>query len=95
MRLLGWIARQRQSENRIFLVLAVLIGALADPCERVRIAAVHARAWARWKTDAGRPAPVTPLSLETDEDRRVNALAPRRREQALGDRARASFDCVR
>jgi HEAT repeats len=34
-----------------------LIGALADPCERVRIAAVHALACDRCKTDACRPTP--------------------------------------
>jgi hypothetical protein len=38
--------------------IPLLIGALADPCERVRIAAVHALACDRCKTGACRPAPV-------------------------------------
>ena len=37
--------------------------------------------------DEGHPAPVPPLELETDEDRHMHALAARRREQALADRA--------
>lgn len=37
--------------------IPLLIGALADPCERVRIAAVHALACDRCKTGACRPAP--------------------------------------
>ena len=36
--------------------------------------------------DQGRPAPVPPLTLETDEDSHMYALAARRREQALADR---------
>ena len=36
--------------------------------------------------DEGRPAPVPPLLLETDEDRRLHDLAARRREQALANR---------
>ena len=34
----------------------------------------------------GRPAPVPPLALETDEDRRLHALAAQRREQSLAHR---------
>ena len=37
--------------------------------------------------DEGRPAPVPPLLLESDDDRRVNELANRRREQLLADPA--------
>ena len=37
--------------------------------------------------DGGRPCPVPPLVLETDEDRRLHAIASRRREQALAERA--------
>ena len=37
--------------------------------------------------DAGKPAPVPPLLLETDEDRRMNEMAIRRRVQLLADRA--------
>ena len=36
--------------------------------------------------DAGRPCPVPPLVLENDEDRRLHAIAARRREQALAER---------
>jgi acyl-CoA hydrolase len=36
--------------------------------------------------DEGRPAPVPPLTLETDEDRHLHELARKRREQALADR---------
>ena len=39
--------------------------------------------------DQGRPAPVPPLTLETDEDRHTYALAAHRREQALAERTRA------
>lgn len=35
----------------------------------------------------GNPAPVPPLKLETQEDRLMNELAARRREQALADRS--------
>ena len=38
----------------------------------------------------GRPAPVPPLTLETDEDRRVHDLAARRRERALAERESAA-----
>jgi hypothetical protein len=41
--------------------IPLLIGALADPCERVRIAAVHALACDRCKTGACRPTPVAVL----------------------------------
>ena len=37
--------------------------------------------------DAGRPAPVPPLTLETPEDHRFHAIAARRREQSLAERA--------
>ena len=37
--------------------------------------------------DEGRPTPVPPLLLESDDDRRVNELANRRREQLLADPA--------
>ncbi len=37
--------------------------------------------------DDGRPTPVPPLLLESDDDRRVNELANRRREQLLADPA--------
>jgi HEAT repeat protein len=37
--------------------IPLLIDALGDPCERVRIAAVHALACDRCKTDSCRPAP--------------------------------------
>lgn len=36
--------------------------------------------------DEGRPAQVPPLTLESDEDRRLHDQAARRREQALADR---------
>lgn len=36
--------------------------------------------------DEGRPTPVPPLVLETDEDHHRHALAARRREQDLGER---------
>jgi acyl-CoA hydrolase len=36
--------------------------------------------------EEGRPSPVPPLVLETDEDRQMNELAMRRREQLLADR---------
>ena len=36
--------------------------------------------------DEGRPAPVPPLTLETDEDHRRHAQAARRREQDLAER---------
>ena len=36
--------------------------------------------------DAGRPAPVPPLVLETDEDRRLNEAAIARRAHSLGER---------
>ena len=36
--------------------------------------------------DAGRPTPVPPLTLETEEDHRLHALAATRREQALAER---------
>ncbi len=39
--------------------------------------------------DQGRPCPVPPLVLETDEDRRLHAIAARRREQALAERERS------
>jgi len=47
--------------------IPLLIGALADPSERVRIAAVHALACDRCKTDACRPAPeaVLPTAINT------------------------------
>ena len=35
--------------------------------------------------EAGKPSPVPPLLLETDEDREVNEVANRRREQLLSD----------
>ena len=35
----------------------------------------------------GKPAPVPPLVLETDEDREMNELAMRRREQLLAERS--------
>ena len=35
--------------------------------------------------DEGKPAPVPPLLLETEEDRRVNEVANRRRDQLLAD----------
>lgn len=54
----------------------------------------HARRHANecWLTfvhldDEGRPVPVPPLRLETDEDRTLHAAAARRREQALAERA--------
>lgn len=37
--------------------------------------------------DAGKPAPVPPLKLETPEDRLLHELASRRREQALAERS--------
>lgn len=37
--------------------------------------------------DDGRPAPVPPLALETEEDRHLHEIAARRREQALAERA--------
>jgi acyl-CoA hydrolase len=37
--------------------------------------------------EEGRPAPVPPLVLETDEDRQMNELAMRRREQLLADKS--------
>ncbi|MEO7457086.1 MAG: acyl-CoA thioesterase [Gemmatimonadaceae bacterium] len=37
--------------------------------------------------DEGRPAPVPPLVLETDEDRLVNETAVRRREQQAAERS--------
>ena len=37
--------------------------------------------------EEGNPAPVPPLLLETDEDRRMNEIAVRRREQLLGEPA--------
>lgn len=37
--------------------------------------------------EEGRPTPVPPLTLETDEDHRRHALAARRREQALAEKA--------
>jgi acyl-CoA hydrolase len=37
--------------------------------------------------DDGKPAAVPPLLLETDEDRLMNQLAIRRREQLLADRS--------
>ena len=37
--------------------------------------------------DEGKPAPVPPLLLETDDDRRVNEVANRRRDQLLADLA--------
>ncbi len=40
--------------------------------------------------DDGQPAPVPPLTLETDEDRRLNELAGLRREQALGETSASS-----
>jgi HEAT repeat protein len=46
--------------------IPLLIGALADPCERVRIAAVHALACDRCKTDACRPAPEAVLPPAID-----------------------------
>jgi acyl-CoA hydrolase len=36
--------------------------------------------------ELGKPAPVPPLSLETDEDRELHAIAARRREQQLAER---------
>ena len=36
--------------------------------------------------DDGKPAPVPPLELHTDEDRRINQLAQRRREALLAER---------
>jgi acyl-CoA hydrolase len=36
--------------------------------------------------DDGRPAPVPPLRLETEEDERLHAIAARRREQSLAER---------
>lgn len=36
--------------------------------------------------DEGKPAPVPPLRLETAEDRSLNEMAKRRREQALSER---------
>jgi acyl-CoA hydrolase len=36
--------------------------------------------------EEGRPAPVPPLVLETDEDRQMNQLAMRRREQLLAEK---------
>ena len=39
--------------------------------------------------EQGRPVPVPPLVLETDEDRRLHALAAQRREQALAERKRS------
>lgn len=42
--------------------------------------------------DEGRPAPVPPLTLETDEDRRRHALAARRREQDLAERQGSSVN---
>jgi HEAT repeat protein len=46
--------------------IPLLIGALADPCERVRIAAVHALACDHCKTDACRPTPeaVVPAAID-------------------------------
>ena len=46
--------------------IPLLIGALADPCERVRIAAVHALACDRCKTDSCRPAPEAVLPTAVD-----------------------------
>jgi HEAT repeat protein len=46
--------------------IPLLIGALADPCERVRIAAVHALACDRCKTDSCRPAPEAVLPPAID-----------------------------
>ena len=46
--------------------IPLLIGALADPCERVRIAAVHALACDRCKTDGCRPAPEAVLPPAID-----------------------------
>ena len=40
--------------------------------------------------DEGQPAPVPPLTLETDEDRRLNDLAGLRRTQALGESSASS-----
>lgn len=40
--------------------------------------------------EEGRPAPVPPLLLETDEDRQLNDIATRRREQLLGELSEAS-----
>ncbi len=40
--------------------------------------------------DEGRPAPVPPLTLETDEDHRRHAVAARRREQDLAERQGAA-----
>jgi acyl-CoA hydrolase len=36
--------------------------------------------------EEGKPAPVPPLVLETDDDRKMNELAMRRREQLLADK---------
>jgi HEAT repeat protein len=46
--------------------IPLLIDALADPCERVRIAAVHALACDRCKTGACRPAPEAVLPAAVD-----------------------------
>ena len=46
--------------------IPLLIGALADPCERVRIAAVHALACDRCKTDSCRPTPEAVLPPAID-----------------------------
>ena len=60
--------------------IPLLIDALADPCERVRIAAVHALACDRCKADSCRPAPeaVLPAAvglLAGDPSARVRAYA--------------------
>ena len=50
--------------------IPLLIDALSDPCARVRIAAVHALACDRCKTDTCRPAPeaVLPTAINTLAD---------------------------
>jgi hypothetical protein len=60
--------------------IPLLIGALGDPCERVRIAAVHALACDRCKSDSCRPAPeaVLPTAISLlagDPSARVRAYA--------------------
>ncbi len=60
--------------------ISLLIGALGDPCERVRVATVHALACDRCKNDACRPAPeaVLPAAIDVladDPSARVRAYA--------------------
>ena len=78
--------------------IPLLVGALADPCERVRITAVHALACDWCRTDACRPSPEAALPPAIDCCRRPVRSCPRVRGRArrpLGARpaGRARGDC--